>query len=109
MLIDTEKRRYNRHIMLPDVGEEGQLRLKNSKVLVVGTGGLGSPILQYLTAAGVGTLALMDDDVVSEDNLHRQILYGGHDLGKLKTIIAMYLALLTTLSIYLLTNLIKQL
>lgn len=88
MLIDTEKRRYNRHIMLPEVGEEGQLRLKNAKILVVGTGGLGSPVLQYLTAAGVGEIAIMDDDVVTEDNLHRQILYGSHDLGKLKTIIA---------------------
>lgn len=88
MLIDTEKRRYNRHIMLPEIGEEGQLKLKNAKVLVVGTGGLGSPVLQYLTAAGVGEIAIMDDDVVTEDNLHRQILYGSHDLGKLKTIIA---------------------
>jgi adenylyltransferase/sulfurtransferase len=57
-------------------------------VLVVGAGGLGAPVLQYLSAAGVGRLAIMDDDVVNEDNLHRQILYGGHDLGKLKTIIA---------------------
>jgi molybdopterin/thiamine biosynthesis adenylyltransferase len=88
MLTEPEKRRYNRHIMLPDIGQEGQEKLKKAKVLVVGTGGLGSPVLQYLTAAGVGTLALMDDDLVSEDNLHRQILYGGHDLGKLKTIIA---------------------
>ncbi|MCF8379864.1 MAG: HesA/MoeB/ThiF family protein [Bacteroidales bacterium] len=88
MLNDTEKRRYNRHIMLPEVGEEGQLKLKNAKVLVVGTGGLGSPVLQYLTAAGVGEISIMDDDTVSEDNLHRQILYGSHDLGKLKTIIA---------------------
>jgi len=88
MLSDIEKRRYNRHIMLPDVEEEGQLKLKNARVLVVGTGGLGSPVLQYLTAAGVGQITIMDDDTVSEDNLHRQILYGSHDLGKLKTIIA---------------------
>ena len=88
MLTEPEKRRYNRHIMLSEIGLEGQEKLKKAKVLVVGTGGLGSPVLQYLTAAGVGTLALMDDDIVSEDNLHRQILYGGHDLGKLKTIIA---------------------
>lgn len=88
MLTDAEKRRYNRHIMIPEIGESGQEKLKNAKILVVGTGGLGAPILQYLTAAGVGTIALMDDDVVNEDNLHRQILYGGHDLGKLKTIIA---------------------
>lgn len=88
MLSNAEKRRYNRHIMLPEIGEQGQEKLKNARVLVVGTGGLGAPVLQYLTAAGVGVIALMDDDVVSEDNLHRQILYGGHDLGKLKTIIA---------------------
>lgn len=88
MLSDAEKRRYNRHIMLPEIGETGQEKLKNSKVVVVGAGGLGAPILQYLTAAGVGKIALMDDDTVSEDNLHRQILYGGNDLGRLKTIIA---------------------
>lgn len=88
MLTEAEKRRYNRHILLPEVGIEGQEKLNNAKILVVGTGGLGSPVLQYLTAAGVGTIAIMDDDVVSEDNLHRQILYGSHDLGKLKTIIA---------------------
>lgn len=88
MLNDAEKRRYNRHIMLSEVGEEGQMKLKNAKILVVGTGGLGAPVLQYLTAAGVGEIAIMDDDTVNEDNLHRQILYGSHDLGKLKTIIA---------------------
>lgn len=88
MLSDAEKRRYRRHIMLENIGEEGQLKLKNSKVLVIGAGGLGAPVLQYLTAAGIGSLAIMDNDIVNEDNLHRQILYGGHDLGKLKTIIA---------------------
>ena len=88
MLSEAEKRRYRRHIMLDNVGEEGQLKLKNARVLVVGAGGLGAPVLQYLAAAGVGHLAIMDDDIVTEDNLHRQILYGGHDLGKLKTIIA---------------------
>lgn len=88
MLSEAEKRRYNRHIILPEVGKSGQEKLKNARILVVGTGGLGAPVLQYLTAAGVGTIAMMDDDVVNEDNLHRQILYGSHDLGKLKTIIA---------------------
>ncbi len=88
MLTDPEKNRYQRHIMLPEIGEEGQERLKEARVLVVGAGGLGAPVLQYLTAAGVGNLGIMDDDIVNEDNLHRQILYGGHDLGKLKTIIA---------------------
>jgi adenylyltransferase/sulfurtransferase len=88
MLSDAEKRRYHRHILLPGIGEEGQSSLKNARVMVVGAGGLGAPILQYLTAAGVGHIAIMDFDTVNEDNLHRQILYGGHDLGKLKTIIA---------------------
>lgn len=88
MLSDAEKRRYKRHIILPEVGEAGQEKLKSAKVLVVGAGGLGAPVLQYLTAAGVGTIAIMDDEIVNEDNLHRQILYGGHDLGKLKTIIS---------------------
>ncbi len=88
MLTNAEKRRYNRHIMLPEVEEQGQQKLKSSSVLVVGAGGLGAPVLQYLTAAGIGTIIILDDDTVNEDNLHRQILYGGHDLGKLKTIIA---------------------
>jgi len=74
--------------MLEKVGEKGQQNLKTSSVLIVGAGGLGAPVLQYLTASGVGNLAIMDDGLVTEDNLHRQILYGGHDLGKLKTIIA---------------------
>jgi sulfur-carrier protein adenylyltransferase/sulfurtransferase len=88
MLSNAEKRRYKRHIILPEVGEAGQEKLKVAKVLVVGAGGLGAPVLQYLTAAGVGNIGILDDDVVNEDNLHRQILYGGHDLGKLKTIIS---------------------
>ena len=88
MLIDSEKRRYRRHILLPEIGEKGQEKLKDAKILVIGAGGLGAPVLQYLTVAGVGKIAIMDDDIVNEDNLHRQILYGGHDLGKLKTIIA---------------------
>jgi len=88
MLSEAEKRRYRRHIMLPEVGEQGQERLKAARVLVVGAGGLGAPVLQYLSAAGVGNIVILDDDIVNEDNLHRQILYGGHDLGKLKTIIA---------------------
>ena len=88
MLTDAEKRRYRRHIMLPEIGDQGQEKLRAARVLVIGAGGLGAPVLQYLTAAGVGRIAIMDDDIVNEDNLHRQILYGGHDLGKLKTIIA---------------------
>jgi adenylyltransferase/sulfurtransferase len=88
MLTDAEKRRYHRHIILDNIGENGQEKLKNSNVLVVGAGGLGAPVLQYLTAAGVGKMTIMDDDIVNEDNLQRQILYGGKDIGKLKTIIS---------------------
>jgi sulfur-carrier protein adenylyltransferase/sulfurtransferase len=88
MLSDPEKRRYRRHMMLSEVGEEGQEKLKAARVVVVGAGGLGAPILQYLTSAGVGNITILDDDLVSEDNLHRQILYGRQDMGKLKTIIA---------------------
>jgi len=74
--------------MLPEIQEEGQIKLKNAKVLVVGAGGLGSPALQYLAAAGIGKLGIVDNQTVDESNLHRQVLYGSQDLGKLKAIIA---------------------
>ncbi|MDQ6716991.1 MAG: ThiF family adenylyltransferase, partial [Gemmatimonadota bacterium] len=77
--------RYSRHILLPQVGEEGQRALKSSKVLVVGAGGLGSPVLVYLAAAGVGTLGVVDFDEVDMSNLHRQILHGSHSVGRKKT------------------------
>ncbi len=80
--------RYNRHIILPEIGEKGQQKLLNSKVLVVGAGGLGCPILQYLCAAGVGTLGIIDDDIVDETNLQRQVLYGSSSLGKPKALAA---------------------
>jgi len=83
-----EERRYKRHIMLPEIGVEGQLKLKRSKVLVIGAGGLGAPILEYLAAAGVGTIGIMDDDIIDESNLQRQVLYEVKDIGKLKAIIA---------------------
>ena len=70
-----EVRRYSRHLIIPDVGMTGQKRLKNAKVLVVGAGGLGSPALLYLAAAGVGTLGIIDMDVVDESNLQRQVLH----------------------------------
>lgn len=79
-----ELRRYGRHFVLPEVGLEGQERLKASRVLLVGAGGLGSPLGLYLAAAGVGTLGLVDDDRVDETNLQRQVLYGQSDLGRLK-------------------------
>ncbi|MCO6498827.1 MAG: molybdopterin-synthase adenylyltransferase MoeB [Vicingus serpentipes] len=83
-LTDKEKNRYNRHILLDKVGLEGQEKLKAAKVLVIGAGGLGCPVLQYLTAAGVGTIGLIDFDVVDESNLQRQILFTTADVGKLK-------------------------
>ncbi len=79
-----EVQRYSRHLIIPDVGMDGQKRLKNAKVLVVGAGGLGSPTLLYLAAAGVGTLGIIDFDVVDESNLQRQIIHGQSDLGKPK-------------------------
>jgi adenylyltransferase/sulfurtransferase len=79
-----EVKRYSRHLIIPDVGMAGQKRLKNAKVLVVGAGGLGSPALLYLAAAGVGTLGIVDFDTVDESNLQRQIIHGASDVGKSK-------------------------
>jgi molybdopterin/thiamine biosynthesis adenylyltransferase/rhodanese-related sulfurtransferase len=79
-----EVRRYSRHLIIPDVAMVGQKRLKNAKVLVVGAGGLGSPALMYLAAAGVGTLGIVDFDVVDESNLQRQIIHGQSDIGRPK-------------------------
>ncbi|UOQ78946.1 molybdopterin-synthase adenylyltransferase MoeB [Hymenobacter sp. 5516J-16] len=84
MLTTEERQIYRRHLQLPEIGEAGQLRLKNARVLVVGAGGLGCPILQYLAAAGVGTLGIVDADQVERSNLQRQILYGPADLGQPK-------------------------
>jgi adenylyltransferase/sulfurtransferase len=84
-----EVRRYSRHLIIPDVGMTGQKRLKNAKVLVVGAGGLGSPALLYLAAAGTGTLGIVDFDVVDESNLQRQIIHGQSDVGRPKAISAM--------------------
>lgn len=76
--------RYERQLMLPEIGPEGQAKIKQARVLLVGVGGLGSPIALYLTGAGIGTLGLMDDDVVSNSNLHRQVLYAEEQLGQPK-------------------------
>ncbi len=79
-----EVRRYSRHLIIPDVGMAGQKRLKNAKVLCVGAGGLGSPALMYLAAAGVGTLGIAEFDTVDESNLQRQIIHGQKDIGRSK-------------------------
>jgi molybdopterin/thiamine biosynthesis adenylyltransferase/rhodanese-related sulfurtransferase len=79
-----EVRRYSRHLIIPDVGMTGQKRLKNARVLCVGAGGLGSPALMYLAAAGVGTLGIVEFDVVDESNLQRQIIHSQHSIGQPK-------------------------
>src|SRR3954467_3477701 len=83
-LSKDEVARYSRHLIIPDVGMTGQKRLKNAKVLVVGAGGLGSPALLYLAAAGVGTLGIVEFDEVDESNLQRQIIHGQSDVGRSK-------------------------
>src|SRR3984893_15732415 len=83
-LSNDEIARYSRHLILPEVGMEGQQKLKAAKVLCVGTGGLGSPMALYLAAAGVGTLGLVDFDVVDASNLHRQVIHSTPDVGRPK-------------------------
>jgi sulfur-carrier protein adenylyltransferase/sulfurtransferase len=83
-----ELRRYRKQIMISEIGPEGQKKIKKAKVLVVGAGGLGCPILQYLTVAGIGKIGIVEFDMVDESNLQRQVLYGSADVGKLKSIIA---------------------
>ena len=83
-----EVRRYSRHLIIPDVGMTGQKRLKNARVLVIGAGGLGSPAMLYLAAAGVGTLGIVDFDEVDESNLQRQVIHGQSDIGKPKAVSA---------------------
>ena len=87
VLDEKQKHRYSRHIMLPEVGEKGQEKLLSSKVLCVGSGGLGSPVIQYLAAAGIGTIGIIDDDEVELSNLQRQVIHGGN-IGKLKALSA---------------------
>jgi len=88
MLSQEEHKRYDRHLLLKEVGKQGQEKLKNSRVLVIGAGGLGCPILQYLAAAGVGNIGVIDFDIVEESNLQRQILFGESSLGINKAIAA---------------------
>ncbi len=87
-LSDSQLDRYARHIVLKEIGGEGQRRLLAATVAIVGAGGIGSPAIQYLAAAGVGTLRVIDDDRVSLDNLQRQILFGTGDVGRSKTAVA---------------------
>jgi sulfur-carrier protein adenylyltransferase/sulfurtransferase len=88
ILSPREIRRYTKQVMIPEIGIGGQEKLKQAKVVVIGAGGLGCPVLQYLTAAGVGNIAILEFDIIEESNLQRQILYGSADIGKLKSIIA---------------------
>jgi len=85
MLNDRERLRYSRHLLLPEFTEFDQLKLRNSKVLVVGAGGIGSPLIMYLAASGIGTIGIVEYDKVHISNLHRQILYNENDIKKLKT------------------------
>ncbi|MFD2602152.1 HesA/MoeB/ThiF family protein [Flavobacterium suzhouense] len=80
--------RYNRQMMLPGIGEAGQEKIQQAKVLVIGAGGLGCPVLQYLAAAGIGTLGIVDFDIVELHNLHRQILYNDEQIGESKAVTA---------------------
>lgn len=87
-LSQAEQQQYSRHLLMDAIGIKGQLALKNAKVLVLGAGGLGCPVLQYLAAAGVGTLGILDDDTVDQTNLQRQVLYTHEDIGKPKALVA---------------------
>ena len=83
-----QARRYSRQIVIPQIQESGQERIRNAKVLCIGAGGLGSPALMYLAAAGIGTIGIVDFDTIDETNLHRQVLYGQSDIGKKKVDVA---------------------
>ncbi|TMB63849.1 MAG: molybdopterin biosynthesis protein MoeB, partial [Chloroflexi bacterium] len=83
-LTPAQQKRYSRHVLIPEVGKEGQLKLLDSKVLIIGAGGLGSPAAYYLAAAGVGTIGILDSDVVDESNLQRQILHNSKRIGQPK-------------------------
>ncbi len=88
VLAPAQIERYQRHIMLREIGGGGQQALRDARILIIGMGGLGNPLAQYLAAAGIGTLGMVDDDVVSLSNLQRQILFGTQDVGRKKIIVA---------------------
>lgn len=85
MISDSQRQRYLRHILLKEVGAQGQQKLLSARALVVGAGGIGAPLLQYLAAAGVGTIGVADDDDVALSNLQRQVIYASDDIGQAKT------------------------
>lgn len=87
-LTDAELERYARHIVLREVGGAGQAKLREAQIAVVGAGGIGVPVLQYLAAAGIGAISIIDDDTVSASNLQRQVLYGAGDVGSPKALLA---------------------
>lgn len=87
-LSESEEERYARHIVLSEIGIKGQEKLKKAKVLIVGIGGLGSPLALYLSAAGIGTIGLIDDDLISASNLQRQVLYNTEEIGNPKVLVA---------------------
>jgi molybdopterin/thiamine biosynthesis adenylyltransferase len=87
-LTKQELRRYQPQIILPGIGQTGQEKIGDSKVLVIGAGGLGTPVMQYLTAAGIGRLGIVDNGMIDITNLQRQVLYGIEDIGKLKTVVS---------------------
>ncbi len=88
VLTSAEQQQYSRHLVLDEIGVNGQLKIKQAKVLVIGAGGLGCPVLQYLTAAGIGSIGIVDDDIVEQSNLQRQILYTHQDINKSKAVTA---------------------
>jgi adenylyltransferase/sulfurtransferase len=88
MLSEKEKKQYNRHLILSEIGLDGQNKLKSAKVLVIGAGGLGCPVLQYLAAAGVGTIGIIDHDRIDQSNLQRQVLFTHQDIGAYKADVA---------------------
>jgi molybdopterin/thiamine biosynthesis adenylyltransferase len=88
ILSAREIRRYHKQTMIPEIGIDGQEKLKKARVLVIGAGGLGCPVLQYLAVAGIGKIGIAEFDMVDETNLQRQVLYGSGDVGKLKSIVA---------------------
>jgi adenylyltransferase/sulfurtransferase len=87
-LSDPEKLRYHRHLILDEIGEAGQSLIRNTSFLVVGAGGLGCPVIQYLTATGAGKIGIVDNDHIEISNLQRQVFYGFSDIGKLKSIVS---------------------